>query len=191
MPQPTRDQLGALLRVHRPMRPLYAWAFLVAISCPFAILAAIGPPGPVVGVIIFLLFFVPFTYAFGEWLLLQHRIHEHALVLRSIPGLRTYVVPFHTVDADDIAVRPRHRVPRGEFHVAQRHQRECPLVEQSLHVTGLHPDEARRLAKGRLGRHDIDAGYETARWRLSFRDAHRNGRLLADAVRASRGAQRR
>ena len=186
MSQRTQRQLGALLYVHRPMRAAYAWAFLVAISSPFAILFALGPPGPLVGLAIFLLFLIPWTFALAEWLLLQHRVHEHALVLRSVPGLRTYVVPHATVDPDDIAVRPRHRVPRGEFRVAERRQRECPLVTTSLHITGLNPDDARRLAKGQLGWHEVAERAEGSRWMLSFRDPEHHRQRLHDVVRASR-----
>lgn len=184
-----RNELGDLVAVHRPFNPLIAWGLLVAISSPFAILFALGPPGPLVGLALFFGFLVPFSYMFGEWILLQHRIYRHGVVFRSIAGLRTYVVPFSTVRPEEIEVVGRYRVPRGEFRLAQREHRECPVVETSVRLVGLRPRHARRLAKGRLSWRDASAeaaAYDgTAAWQASFRNPEHYCRLLRETALAS------
>lgn len=191
-------ELGDLVAVHRPFRPLVAWTMLVAVSLPFAILAALGPPGPLVGLALFLGFFLPLTYAFAEWLLLQHRIYRHGIVFRSVPGLRTYVVPFYTVQPPRVDVTDRHRVPQGEFRLARRQHRECPAVQTSIRFTGLHPKLANRLAKRKIGWHEAGAqvvahdrltdggdGKSVVEWQASFRDPEPKRQLLIDTVRNS------
>lgn len=193
-----RNEVGDLVTVHRPFNPLLAWGLLGVISSPFAILAALGPPGPLVGLALFFGFLLPLSYMFGEWILLQHRIYEHALVFRSIPGLRTYVVPFYTVAPDRVVVTERHRVPRGEFQLARRQHRECPVVESSIGLVGLHPKLANRLAKGKLAWHEAGSrtvthdrlteggdGATVVAWQASFRHPERYCQLLRDAVTAS------
>lgn len=184
-----RTELGDLVAVHRPVNPLLAWGLLVALSSPVAVLFALGPPGPLVGLALFLGFLLPFTYMFGEWILLQHRIYQHGIVFRSVPGLRTYVVPFSAVDPGEIEVVGRYRVPRGEFRLAQREHRECPVVETSIRIVGLRPQRAHRLAKGKLSWHDAGAEARAhdglAAWQASFRDPERSCRLLRETVQAS------
>ena len=194
----TPPELGERIAVHHPVSPLLAWTFLVAISSPFAILAAVGPPGPVVGLGIFALFLVPLTYGLTEWLLLRHEVFEHGIVFASIPTMRRYVVPFSTVHPDSVDIRDRFRVPRGELHIAQPQHRETPFAQQSTTFTGLNAADARKIAKGRLslaevlqesgGNSHLDHGREVTRWRASSRDPETNRHLLVETIRTSQAA---
>lgn len=190
-------ELGDLIEVHRPVRPLLAWAFLVVLSTPFAVMAAVMPPGPLIGLCIFIGFLVPFTYMFAEWILLQQRIYRHGIVFRSVLGAPKFVIPFYTVQPDRIEIKERHQVPKGEFGLAERHHRESPFVQSSVHLTGLHPKYARKLAKGKVAWDDAGSKVQTVgddrarapqdvvRWRASFRDPEHYRELLSDAVLAS------
>lgn len=101
------SELGRLVDVHRPMNPLLAAALVAVGPILIAILPAIAVGlgvGLGVGLIFVVGFGVPILYGFGELLFLQHRIHEHAIVTRSLPGLRTYVVPHYTIDPESVWV---------------------------------------------------------------------------------------
>lgn len=200
-----RAELGRRIDVHRPLPLGLGVAVILAISLPFALLAAFGPPGPLVGLMIFLLFAVPFTYGLGEWLFLQHRLYEHGIVFRSVPGLRTFVVPHYTIDpkAFEIATRRIHdggvkasleTSRSGEYRVT-------PFTARTIRFVGLYPKYARELARGKLDWQTAGDDYElrdgrqvwvpqaATRWAASCRNAERYRELLADSVRQSQRVQ--
>lgn len=190
-------ELGQLVTVYRPRTPL-SWLVLAILPVAFAGSAAVLDPGPLIGLAILVGFGIPWVYGLSEWFLLQHRVYEHGIVFRTdLPWTYTYVVPFHTVNTDAIAVRDRHRIPRGELRAAPRQQRENPMVPQSVVFRGLIPTAARQLAKGKLSWAEAGAGVieiggsraempsRTVGWRMSVRQPERVREELAEVIRAS------
>jgi hypothetical protein len=183
------DELGKLVAVERPRHPV-GWIVLGVLPVPFALFAAFGPPGPLVGLATLLGLALPLAYGFAEWFFLQHRIYEHGIVFRTdLPGTYKCVVPFATVDPDQIEVAPRRRTPRGEFEIAPRHERHHPLLEETLRFPGLTPYLAHDLAKRKLTWEEAASFRptpDTVRWQISVRAPEAKRHLLADTVRRSR-----
>jgi hypothetical protein len=153
-------------------------------------------PGPLVGLAILLGFGVPLSYGSAELLLLEHRIYEHGIVFRSIPTLNVYVVPHSTIDPDQIVFGDPPRQP-GQVQRPDRRYRLCPLVKETIDISGLDPKYASWLGKNKLswqefGRWDGDrpvnaAGspIRTRHWRTSWRDAVQHRDLIEATVRKS------
>lgn len=197
MPARRPPELGRLITVYRPRHPL-GWLILAVLPVPFAVFAAVADPGPLIGLGILFGLGIPWVYGLSEWFLLQHRVHEHGIVVRTdLPWTYTYVVPFYTVDPDAIFVRERLRIPRGALRAAPRQQRENPLLPEALVLDGLCPSLARKLAKGTLtwadtgpsvvempgSRAEVPAS--TVVWRMSVRHPKRSREQLVEIVRAS------
>ncbi|MFD1719147.1 hypothetical protein [Georgenia deserti] len=196
---PYQAELGDLLEVHRPAGRVLGWAVPVGFGLPFGLVAGFGPPGPAVGVVIFLLIAVPMALGGAEWFFLEHRLYEHGMVLRSIPILRTYVIPHHTIDPASFETGGR-RVHDGGMAEAvragnERRFRVTFLTGRTVRFVGLHPERAHRLNTGALTWHDLERPFTkgrsddpvpaTASWWLSYRSAERHRRLIEDAVRRS------
>ncbi len=92
--------------MHQPLHPAIGWGFLAVLTLPFPILLATDGLAWGLGMLVGL--GLAWTDMFAERLLLQHRLHEHGLVFRSIPGLRTYVVVHGSQQ-----VTPYRRWPQG------------------------------------------------------------------------------
>lgn len=190
-------ELGELVESHRPLHPTLGWGIIAALSLPFALMATFMAPGPLVGLAILLGFGVPLSYALAELLMLEHRLHEHGIVLRSIPGLNVYVLPHSTIDPDHVTVGQRHLNRTGDFEAPDRRFRQCPLVKQSIDFSGLDPKYASWLGKNKLswkefGRWDGDrpvnatgSPIPTRLWRTSWRDAAEHRDLIEATVRKS------
>lgn len=105
-------ELGPLLAVDRPVPVWRAWAVIVMVGAflggwPFWFLVGSGipwsfaVPATSVGIVVAL-------YALGERALLEQRLHERALVSRSlVPFVAAYVIPLAAVDLGSIEVDPR------------------------------------------------------------------------------------
>lgn len=179
------DELGALVAVHRPHHWL-GWLVPAVVAVPFALLFALGPPGPLVGLVLLLMLGLPTAYILAEWFLLQHRVYEHGIVFRTeLPGTHCYLVPFATVDPDRIEIEPPSRVPKGEFRITPGQVRQNPLAPSTLRFPGLHPDTARKLAKRKISWQEAA---DPARpggvvWEASFRDPEVMRQVLSEAIR--------
>lgn len=189
-------ELGRLLAVHRPRHPL-GWAILAAVPVPFPIIAALSEPGPAVGIAFLIVPGIPWLYALSGRLLLQHRIYEHGIVLRTdLPG-NSYCVPFYTVDPGRITVGGRHPPDDGLREPIDRRVRRNPLIAESIRFPGLDPAIARSLATGKVSWHEarhrtitlsgttIKIPHQERMWAVTFTDAERHRRLLLDTVAAS------
>lgn len=201
MAKPTyRDDLGSLLSSHRPVPLLRGLAISAAFWLPFPVLALFTPAGPVVALVLLVLFGVP-TYFFGEWFFLQHRIYQHGLVTRSFPGLPVYVIPFYTVDPDAFEVAgPWRRGAEDPVRASAGRQLRATWFEPTIWFSGLDPKHARRLAKGTIDWHTAGERFEArgdrtvfvpktaTRWVLSYRDPDHHRTLLEQTVRASHHA---
>jgi hypothetical protein len=189
--------LGALVESHRPLHPVVGWAIIAALSVPFALWAALGAPGPLVGLAILLGLGLPFLYMFAELLLLEHRLYEHGIVFRSIPTLNVYVVPHSTIDPDQIVFGGRPMQP-GQVQRPDRRYRLCPLVKDTIDISGLDPKYASWLGKNKLSWNEFGhwdgnrpvnatgAPIPVRVWRTSWRDAARHRDLIEATVRESR-----
>ncbi|MBA0053932.1 hypothetical protein E0L36_24695 [Streptomyces sp. AJS327] len=183
-------ELGRAIHVDRPRHPA-GWLGPLVFAAVFAIPAGFGPPGPLIGLLVLLLIGVPMVYGVSEWFLLQHRIHEHGLVLRTeLPGTYAYVVPLSTIDPARVEVGTRTRfasdAPMAER--ASRSYRQNPLLRGTVIVEGLDPHPARQLAKRRIpwrvaAHENIPPGPK--RWELSTRDPEALRRRLVAAIHAS------
>lgn len=194
----TPQELGRLVDKHRPLHPLLGWAVIAVLTLPFPILAATGAPGPLVGLAIGVPFFLCWTYGFGEWLFLEHRIYEHGIVFGSaIPGLKTFVVPHYTIDPASVHAGARRVHDGGVVESVDRRFRQCPFVGETIRFDGLDPKFAHQLAGGKLswqaaGREPLGIRDSTEtmprkqnRWMVSYSDAQRYAELLRNTVLAS------
>lgn len=201
MAKPTYEHdLGRLVHSHRPVPMICAFAISAVFCLPFPVLALFTPAGLVVAAVLLVLFAIP-TYFFGEWFLLQHRIHEHGLVSRSLPGLPVYVIPYYTVNPDTLEVAgPWRRRSDEPVLASSGRQLRATWFQPTIWLTGLDPKHARRLAKGKIDWHTAGEDVEThgdrsnlvlktaKRWVLSFRDPEEHRAILQNAVRASHRA---
>lgn len=193
-----QGELGALVDVHRPARPWVGWLVSGLFALPFALLFAVGP-GPIAGIVAFVVIGLSIAYGLGEWFFLEQRLYEHGIVLRSIPGLRVFVIPHYVVDPTSFEVGGR-RVHEGTLEEAiktglERRFRVTPLTSATVRFVGLHPKRAHQLAKGRLSWSDVGSGVTLNGkpdpapvmnwWWISYRDPQRHNQLLADTVRRS------
>lgn len=188
-------ELGRLVDRHRPVSPWGGLAATAVLPILIAVLPAISL-GPVVGAAFLIGFWIPAIYAMGEILFLEHRIHEHGLVLRSLPGLRTYVIPHYTVDPDTVTVGGR-GIDTGGKVVVDRAMRASRLAPGTIWFTGLDPAYAHKLAKGKLDWNTAGDDYDVRdgervwvprpdkRWAASYRDPERPCAQLAEAIRRS------
>ncbi|MFE9340136.1 hypothetical protein [Streptomyces sp. NPDC007063] len=187
------EELGELIEVHRPHHPV-GWILPLGVSVPIAVLFAVGPPGPLVGLTVFATTFVPLLYMFAEWFLLEHRVHENALVLRTVlPGTYTYVVPLPGVDPARIGVAPRARMPKDATAAPRvdRRFRHNPLLKEVVGFTGLDPEPARELAKGKISWDEACGSGYAQDWELSSRDPVRLARQIAARCHGTGGIVRR
>lgn len=178
------------------MNPLVGLGICAAIPILIAILPALSL-GPFVGLAFLLGFGIPVTYGFAEWFFLQHRLYEHGIVLRSLPGMRTFVIPHYTIDPGAIEISDKVRGKRGEARVALAKDRQCPFTHNTIRFTGLEATSARSLAKGKLDWHAAGDDYETLngesvwvpravdRWVVSYREPEQHRRLLVETIRQS------
>lgn len=194
-------ELGALVESHRPLHPALGWGILATLSLPLALMATFMAPGPLVGVAVLLGFGLPFTYGLAEWLLLEHRLYQHGLVFRSIPGLNVYIVPHSTIDPSDVTIGGRRVHDGGVVAAVDRRFRQCPLVGPTIRFTGLDSKYASRLGKNKLawreaadrvGSHHgstLAARPAVNRWMATYRHPERHRDLIEATVRDSqRGA---
>ncbi|MGH3360156.1 MAG: hypothetical protein ACRDO7_15245 [Nocardioidaceae bacterium] len=192
-------ELGRLIDAHRPAKAWIGWLISVLFALPFALLIGLGPPGPVAGLVVFLVIGLSICYGLGEWFFLQSLLYEHAVVLRSIPGLREYVIPHQTIDPASFEVGGR-RVHEGTLRRSietglERRFRVTPLAASTVRFVGLHPKRAHRLAKGKLdwpatsspaANSDNQAPMPLMNWWwASYRDPESHRQLIEDTVRRS------
>jgi hypothetical protein len=187
-------ELGELVQPHRPLHPVLGWGIIAALSLPLALMASFMAPGPLVGLAILLGFGVPLTHGSAELLLLEHRLYEHGIVFRSIPGLNRYVVPHQTIDLDSFEIGGRRLHDGGVVAAVDRRFRQCPLVEPTIRFDGLDLRYAARLGKNRLSWKDAlyaeqrsgNGGTRpTNRWMATYRDPERHLELIRSTVHAS------
>lgn len=193
-----RTHLGALVDVHRPANPLFGWLISGLFALPFALLFAVGP-GLVAAVVAFVVIAMSILYGLGEWFFLEQRLYEHGIVLRSIPGLREFVIPHHTIDTASLEVGGR-RVHEGTLEKAiatglERRFRVTPFTAATVRFVGLHPKRANQLAKGKLSWSEVGSGVTLDGksdpapvmnwWWASYRDAERHCQLLGETVHRS------
>ena len=198
------QELGRLIDSHRPVSTTLGWAIVFAISIPFALIPVLAAPnslGLTVGLFVLVVLMVSFTYGLGEWLFLQHLLYEHGTVLRSLPGIRTFVVPHYSVDTASIQVAGRRVHDGGVVTSVEVGRvgsfRVTPLAAQTVRFDALDPAYARPLAKGKLdwegaageyehdGRQQVWKPHRSMVWALSHRDAEAYAQLLRSTVRAS------
>ncbi len=184
-------ELGRLVDVHRPLHPATGWGFLALLTLPFPVFAAVSAPGPLIGLAMLVAFGLVWTYGFGEIVLLEHRLHEHGIVFRSaVPGTPIYVVPHATVHPDSLTVGRRHK-PGGGVETPDRRFRQYPLVPTTVDLLGLHPADARRLGKGRLGWDDAVGRppRPVTQWSATYRDPEQHRASIRDTVHRSQQTQ--
>lgn len=196
-----KGELGRLVETHRPANPVIAVCIVLAISLPLGVVALFTPAGPLIGLLIFGLIAIPLTYGFGEWLFLKHCVYEHGLVLRSLPGVRRFVVPHYTIDPASFQVAGR-RVHDGGVRASVQSgvdgsNRLSPLAARTVKFSGLYPDFARGLAKNQLEWHQAGDDYEVrdgsqvwvpqaaTEWTLSSRNPERFLTRLRETVQQS------
>lgn len=191
-------ELGRLVEVHRPLHPAAGWGILAVLTLPFPILLATD--GLVWGLGMLVGLGLAWTYGFAELLLLEHRLYEHGIVFRSIPGLRTYVVPHATIDPDSFHLGGRRVHDGGVAAALDRRFRQCPLIGPTIRFSGLDPSAAHRLGKGRdswaaargtavtVGGSQAFVPPPVVVWMATYRDPERNLALIRDTVHRSQQA---
>lgn len=195
-------ELGDLVEVHRPMRGYTGWIPVLLPGLVFGGMAAVLDPGPIIGLLVFVMFSLPLAYGTGEWFLLEHRFHRHGVVFRSlVPGLKTYVVPYRTCDPDSLGTIGR-RVHDGTdlSQAVGRRFRQCPLTGTNLLLTGLDPMTAKAIAAGRepwtpgfrssgISWTGGQAGRGSEQWLFSSRTPEHHTALLRDLIVADRATR--
>lgn len=196
-----KSGLGRLVETHRPANPFVSVCIILIVSLPLAVFALFTPAGPFVGLLVFCLIAVPLTYGLGEWLFLKHCVYEHGLVLRSLPGVRSFVIPHYTIDPASLQIGGR-RVHHGGVSESVRlgmdgSYRLTPLAARTVKFSGLYPDFARRLGKNQVEWQRAGDDYEirngeqvwvpqaATEWSLSSRTPERFLARLRDTVRES------
>lgn len=191
-------ELGRLVDAYRPLRPVYGWAIIAALTLPLPAMAAVGQPGPIVALAIAVPFFLCWTYGFGELLFLEHRIYEHGVLFgAALPGLKNYVVPHYTIDPNSVHVGGR-RLHNGTLvEAVDRRFRQCPFVGPTVRFDGLDPHFAHQLARKKLtwakaGREplgirgtNMTMPRKQNRWMVTYRDGERHAELLRATVISS------
>lgn len=180
-------ELGKLIDTHRPLHPVLGWGLIVLIALvltPFATNGDIAPL-PVYAVIFVVLCYLE-ALVLGPQFLLEHRLYEHGLVLRTmLIGTPVYVIPHCTVRVD----RLRSIVGRPESGTdTTPHRRKCVRTLPSVRLYGLAPERARLLGKGKRSWSEATgAGHTPSRrdWEIDYRDAEPHLAVLRETVMAS------
>lgn len=122
--------LGRLIWKDRPLALWKGWAMIVVLSVLTGgwLVFAPGPPWAYL-IPSLLVFFVIWTYSFGDRLLIEQRLYEHALVTRTLVPFRpAYLLPLVAIDPRSIRTTPRFKwTDRGEKQLpAARTLRNLP-----------------------------------------------------------------
>jgi hypothetical protein len=132
-----------------------AFAFAAAIVVPWSTLLTWGILGEVLGY--------------------RHHVHEHGVLTESTRPFPRYVVPFYTVPPESVVAGEPERTDGTMRDSRDPRRRQAP-GRPALLLTGLAPDRARLLAKGR-------ASWTSAPYRLNDPSEPGHGQREAEPVR--------
>jgi len=209
-------ELGHLLAKHHPMPVALALGICSLPGLLFGLGIWLGALHSWIGgVAMFLGTTLLVIALFSEFLFIEHRLHEHGLVLDSfVPGTPSYVLPYAAIDLESIRPGPRQPIPEDDrLNVGKNRKFRQVWGSDSVLFTSITPAQARGLAKGRESwEHLVEgfsrrsdppllsgAGQEWAmslshstgeEWAVGFSDNARAAADLADAVAREQGAHR-
>lgn len=180
-------ELGKLIDTHRPLHPVLGWGLIVLVAL---VLTPFATGGEIASLPVYAVIFVALCYlealVLGPQFLLEHRLYEHGLVLRTmLIGTPVYVIPHCTVRVDRLRSVPGR--PETGMDTTP-HRRKCAGTRPSVRLYGLVPERARLLGKGK-GSWDEAAGSGPTparrEWEIDYRDAERHVDRLRETVLAS------
>lgn len=191
-------ELGRLVDVHRPLHPVLGWGLILLVALVLTPFATNGDVAPLpVYAVIFVCLCYGEALVLGPSLLLEHRLYEHGLVLRTMMiGTPVYVVPHYTVRPSLLYAVPKR--PESELGSQEKPaRRKCAFSRPGVRLHGLGTHSARMLGKGKLtwdeaarqGSGRLPGGQRSASahetWEIDYRDAPEQLKLLTRTVLAS------
>lgn len=95
--------LGDLVEVYRPLPLWLGWVIILTVPAVVGLFAGLMPPGPLIGLLVFLVMSAVLVVALAGNFVLEHRFYRHAVLFRTLlPFTKSYVVPYDTIDTSTI-----------------------------------------------------------------------------------------
>lgn len=177
---------------------MLGWGLVILVALVLTPFATSGDVAPLpVHAVVFVLLVYGEALVFAPSLLLEHRLYEHGLVLRTMMiGTPIHVIPHHTVQPALLHTRPGQSGSElGSEEKPAR--RKCIAGRPHVRLHGLGTHHARMLGKGKLawdeagqqgsgrlpGGQRSYSGHES--WEIDYRDAGQQLKLITRTVPAS------